>query len=249
MMEQPTRPTETISLPSKGLLYPKDSALAAGIVDMGYMRAVEEDILTNSNYLKNGTAIDKLLQSMIVTKINYDDLLVGDKDAILIGARILGYGKEYDFQYYSNGRLKQGKVDLTTLEEKELDQALVTSGINEFNFKCPASSNEVTFKLLTHGDEKKIDDELKGLRKINPNASPEITTRLKHMITSINGERNKEKIRLFVDKDLLAQDSRELRKYYSKISPGIKLEFHPEDSEEAVNIPIGASFFWPDSGI
>jgi hypothetical protein len=249
MMEQPTRPTETITLPSKGLLYPKDSALSSGSVEMGYMRAVEEDILTNANYLKNGTAIDKLLQSMIVTKINYDDLLVGDKDAILIGARILGYGKEYDFQYFSGGIVKQGKVDLTTLEEKELDPALVTSGINEFNFDCPSSGNKLTFKLLTHGDEKKIDDELRGLRKINPNSSTEITTRLKYLITSINGDRNKEKIRLFVEKDLLAQDSRELRKYYAKISPGVKLEFHPEDSTEAVNIPIGASFFWPDSGI
>ncbi len=245
MMEKAKRPTETIQLPSKGLLYPKASALSSGSVEMGYMRAVEEDILTNDNYIKNRTAIDKLLQSMITTEINYDDLLVGDKNAILIGAKILGWGKDYEFQYVaSNGILRQGKIDLTTLPEKELDESLFTSGVNEFIFDCPASNNKITFKLLTHGDEKKIEDEIAGLKKINKSA--EITTRLKHMITSVNGERDKNKIRAFVDGDLLAQDSRELRKYYAKISPDIKLEYQPEDGGEAVTVPIGPSFFWSE---
>ena len=76
-------PTEKVSLPSKGLLYPKESPLSSGEIEMKYMTAKEEDILTNSNFIKNGTVIDKLLQSMIVTPINYDELLVGDKNAIL----------------------------------------------------------------------------------------------------------------------------------------------------------------------
>ena len=76
-------PTEVIDLPSKGLLYPKENPLSSGKVEMKYMTAREEDILTNQNYIKNGTVIDELLKSLIITKINYNDLVVGDKNAIM----------------------------------------------------------------------------------------------------------------------------------------------------------------------
>ena len=92
-------PTEMVSLPSKGLLYPKESPLAKGEIEMKYMTAREEDILTNSNFIRQGTVIDKLLQSLIVTSFNYDDLLIGDKNAVLIAARVLGYGADYSFKY------------------------------------------------------------------------------------------------------------------------------------------------------
>ena len=91
-------PTETIDLPSKGLLYPEDSELAKGTIELKYMTAKEEDILTNQSYIKNGTVLDKIMKSLIVSKINYDDLLIGDKNAILIASRILGYGSEYTFR-------------------------------------------------------------------------------------------------------------------------------------------------------
>ena len=92
-------PTETIDLPSKGLLYPEENPLSAGTVEIKYMTAKEEDILTNQSYIKKGIVVDKLLQSLIITKINYDDLVVGDKNAILVAARVLGYGKDYEFSY------------------------------------------------------------------------------------------------------------------------------------------------------
>ena len=69
-------PTETIELPSKGLLYPKDSELAKGIIELKYMTAKEEDILTNQSYIKNGTVLDKLMKSLIISKIDYNDLLI-----------------------------------------------------------------------------------------------------------------------------------------------------------------------------
>jgi len=94
-MEEFKIPTEKIELPSKGLVYPPESPLAQGYVEMKYMTAKEEDILLNSNYIKNGTAIDKLMKALIVTPINYDDLIVGDKNAVMVASRILGYGSEY----------------------------------------------------------------------------------------------------------------------------------------------------------
>ncbi len=91
-------PTETIELPSKGLLYAENSELAKGTVEIKYMTAREEDILTNQSYIKNGTVLDKLMKSVIVTNINYDDLLIGDKNAIMIASRVLGYGGKYIFE-------------------------------------------------------------------------------------------------------------------------------------------------------
>jgi hypothetical protein len=241
-------PTEQVTLPSKGLLYPKESPLAKGEIEMKYMTAKEEDILTNANYLKNGTVIDKLLQALIVTDINYNDLLVGDKNAILIAARILGYGKDYSVTY--NG--VETVVDLTQLGEKTVDYSLFKAGSNEFTFTLPKSGNTITFKLLTHGDEQKIDAEIKGLQKVNPNSSTDLTTRMKYIITSINGDRDQKSIRDFIDTFLLAPDARSLRQYYNQISPDIDMKYIPSNEDyvgEGVEIPISFNFFWPDAGI
>ena len=246
-------PTEIVSLPSKGLLYPKESPLAKGEIEMKYMTAKEEDILTNINFIKQGTVVDKLLQSLIVTPINYDELLIGDKNAILIAARILGYGAEYNFTYTNDrGQELDAKVDLSTLNEKTVDESLFKKGINDFSFSLPKSGNVVTFKLLTHGDEKKIEQEIKGLQKVNPNGSFDVTTRLKYMITSVNGDREQKSIREFVDNYMLAPDARALREYYGKIQPDVDLKYIPEDVDytgEGINIPISINFFWPDAGI
>lgn len=234
-------PTEMVDLPSKGLLYSEDSPLRAGTIEMKYMTAREEDILTNSNYIQQGIVLDKLLESLIVTKINFKDLLVGDKNAILIASRILGYGQDYEFEM--NGRTYQ--VDLTTLKDKELPEDVNYSNGNEFNFTLPASKDEITFKLLSHGDELAIEQELKGLKKINPNASPELSTRLKYIITSVNGDREKKTIREFVDNQLLARDSRALRQEVKRISPDIDLTIQGDGGED-IAIPINLNFFWPD---
>ena len=249
-MEQtkPTFPTEEVTLPSKGLLYSEDSPLSKGVIEMKYMTAKEEDILTNQNYIENGTVIDKLLQSLIITPINYNDLLVGDKNAILVAARILGYGSDYSFQY--NG--EEVNIELTDVEDKPLNEKLITKGKNTFHYTLPTAKTEVTFKLLTHKDEKAIANEIKGLKKINKKVSADITTRMKYIITSINGDSEKKTIREFVDTQLLARDSRALRNYASDIQPDVDLTFEYEDNKgdtSRVNIPIDVSFFWPDAEV
>ena len=155
-------PTEEVTLPSKGLLYPEGSPLKKGVIEMKYMTAREEDILTNQNYIEKGTVIDKLLKSLIVTPINYNDLLLGDKNAILIAARILGYGIDYEFEH--NG--ESHTVDLTTIEDKPLNEELITKGENKFSFTLPTSKVDITFKLLTHGDDIALSNELKVLKKL-----------------------------------------------------------------------------------
>ena len=241
-MSQFKLPTETVSLPSQGLLYSKESPLSKGEIEMKYMTAKEQDILSNSKFISDGTVIDRVLKSLMVTKFNWDDLLVGDKNAIMVAARILGYGKDYTFKY--NGI--EETIDLTKIQDKKLDKDLYASGKNEFSFLLPHSENTITYKLLTGKDEKKVANELKGLKKINKDNSPEATTRLKQMIISINGDDDRKVVRDFVDNYLLARDARALREEIQKISPDVDLSFFPQGSDKRVAIPIGINFFWPD---
>ena len=133
-------PTETIELPSKGLIYPEDNPLSSGKIEMKYMTAKEEDILSNQSYIQNGTVLDKLLQSLIVSKVNYRDIVVGDKNAIMIAARILGYGKDYEFEYKG----ERVTVDLSVLENKAFDEKEISKGVNEFSFTLPNSGTAIT---------------------------------------------------------------------------------------------------------
>jgi len=235
-------PTEEVELPSKGLVYPKDNPLSSGKIEMKYMTAKEEDILTNQSYIKKGVVIDKLLQSLITSDINYNDLIIGDKNAIMVAARVLGYGKDYEFEYED----EEIEIDLSLLENKELDESKFIEGQNDFPFTLPSTGTEVTFKLLTHKDEKEIDRELEGLKKLSKSNSPTVSTRLKYVITSVGGDSEKKTIREFVDKHLLARDARELRKHIDKFQPDIDLSFFPPGEEKPKSIPIGLNFFWPD---
>ena len=245
-------PTEIVELPSKGLIYPKDNPLSSGKVEMKYMTAKEEDILTNQNYIAKGTVLDKLLESLLVSKINYNDLITGDKNALLIAARVLGYGKDYSFRAFNpnSNQAEDFTVDLTTLTDKNLNpKDLKEEGVNEIEFNLPNSKTIITFKLLTHGDEKSIDRELQGLKKIKKDFIPEATTRLKYMITSVDGDREKKTIREFVDNYLLARDARALREEIRRISPDVELKYYGDDVEEAITIPIDLTFFWPDARV
>lgn len=241
-------PTEEVELPSKGLIYSKDNPLSEGKIEMKYMTAKEEDILTNQNYIKQGVVIDKLLKSLIITKINYDDLIVGDKNAILIAARILGYGKDYEFQYKG----ENVSVDLTELQTRYLDKSKMIEGKNEFSYTLPHTNTPITYKILTTRDEKKVEAEVKGLKKIDKQSSPELSTRLKHIITSVNGDTENKTIREFVDNYMLARDSRAFREHIKQTQPDIPMifDFVGENGvEEDAVVPMTAGFLWPDAGV
>ena len=207
------------------------------------MTAKEEDILSNQAYIQKGIVLDKLLQSLIVDKnINYDDLIVGDKNALFMAARILGYGKDYSFEY--NGM--EYTVDLSTLDSRPFDENSITQGINESHFTLPSTNTPITYKMLTGHDEKKIDRELAGLKRLDKMSSAELSTRMKYMITSVGGDEDTKTIREFVDNYLLAKDSRALREHMRDTQPDVDMTY-VLDSGEEVTIPIGLNFFWPDA--
>jgi hypothetical protein len=236
-------PTEEVELPSKGLLYPKDSPLSSGKLELKYMTAKEEDILTNQSFIQKGTVLDKLLQSLIVNKdIKTDDLFVGDKNALFVAARILGYGKDYKVTIAG----KEENIDLTQLEPKKVDLTIFENGNNKFIYKLENTGTVLEFKLINGHDEKQIERELAGLKKISPNSSSELTTRLKYMIISVDGNEEKKDIRDFVDNYFLARDARAFREYVRSIQPDIDMTVVLDSGEEAT-VPIGLNFFWPDA--
>ena len=242
-------PTEMVDLPSKGYFYFEGHPLSSGKVEIKYMTAKEEDILTSQNLIQQGTVIDKLLESLIVDKsIKLDDMLVGDKNAIMVAARILAYGKEYEFTYDG----VEQTVDLSALEPVELDFSKFTKGKNEFNFKLPNSEREIVFKLLTQKDEKEIAKEILAKQKISKEQSSIFTTRLKHMLLSVDGKLEKVYINNFVDNEFLSRDSLAFRQNLSLITPDVNMNTKAIDStgrETEVAVPITVRFFWPSAGI
>lgn len=249
-------PTEIIDLPSKGLLYPKDSPLSSGTIELKYMTAKEEDILTTESYIKKGVVIDKFLESLIVTEgVRLDEILIGDIDAITIAARIIGYGSDYDVVVDTpSGNKQQHYVDLNqitlnTLEERFLKQ----QGLNEFDFELPTSKVTVTFKMLTQYDQRMYQAELDKNKKAYSGQSKISSTQLKYQIKAINGNYDKKEVNNFIDNGLLASDARALRKYIDEIKPGINLSVEVTDRETGetfqVDAPIGVQFFWPDAKV
>ena len=237
-------PTETVDLPSRGLVYPKDHVLRSGKIEIKYMTAKEEDILTNQAYIKNGTVIDKLIDSVIVSKdVNQKDLIVGDKNAVLIATRILGYGAEYKVSVKG----EEHQIDLGKLENKPFDESNLVDGKNEFNFTLPHSKTVLTYKILTGNDESAIERELAGLKRLNKNNNPEMTTRLKYMILAVDGNVDKKTIREFVDNGFLARDARAFRNNLKTTSPDVDLSYILDNGKE-VEVAIGLSFFWPELG-
>lgn len=251
-------PTEIIDLPSQGYFYASDDPLSSGKVELKMMTAKEEDILTSENLIRKGTVLDRLLESLIVNKnVKVENLLIGDKNALFVAARRLAYGDEYgpiEITCTACKEVNSKNINLADIKTKELNinEYNIQKGSNNFTFELPYSKKMITFKLLNTEDESKIDAELKALSKISKTSS-EVTTRLKYIITSVDGERDNSVIRKFVDTELLSKDSVKLREVIRKLSPDIDMNFNFKcencGNEERMGVPMTVQFFWPESGV
>ena len=242
-------PTEVIDLPSLGKLYPKDSPLAKGKLELKYMTTREEDILMSENLIKKGVVIDKLLDSLIVTEgVKQADLILGDKNAVLVAARILAYGPEYTTEITNPNDVSQ-KVqhtfDLSQCPFKEISDEIKHDG-NCFEFKTPIGKNNIKFKILTGADEEMMIKDLTQSKKYGYESS--VSTRLRYSVIEVDGDNKKETINSFTQ-NMLARDSVSLRNYMSEISPDIDLTSEIEIGGEtvSVSIPLTVEFFWPSS--
>lgn len=245
--------TEIVELPSRGLIYPLDNPLSNGKIELRYMTAKDEDILMNQSYIRQGIVFDKLIQSLIIDKnVKYDDLIIGDKNALLFSARIMAYGERYDVKITCpscNESISKSLNLREIIKIKEINPDNYNH-VNLFEFRLPNSGKKIKFKILTHKDEIEIDNEIKGLKKaFGANSVSELTIRLKRMILSVDDETDKIKISRFIENELLARDSYEFRKYLKEISPDVNTEFEFECNNcgtiSTVTMPLTVEFFYP----
>ena len=241
--------TEVVALPSEGKCYPESNPLSSGQIELKYMTAREEEILSTQSLIKKGVVLDKLFEAIIVDKkINPDDILLGDKNAIMLATRILGYGPEYKVEIVlDNGDKEEVSVDLGKVQTKEIDFTKLSKD-NRYTFKTSTGS-EIVFKLLTHGDEKKIDADVKAMQRLSKDGGNELTTRYRYMIVSVDGKDDTKSITDFINNRFLARDTKAFREHLKELQPDIKMEFeftNPETGEMEVRpIPMGVGFFWP----
>ena len=247
-------PTELIELPSGGQFYSKNSTLhGVESVEIRHMTAKDEDILVNKSFISNGVVLDKLLESVIIDKsINVDDLLVGDKNALLVAARISGYGSDYETKVLcpACGSISENSFDLNLIESadsKEEKYEVQRTENGTFLFELPSSRVDVEIRPFTGRDEKSI---LKANKVRKKNKLPELglSDQMKRYIVSVNGSEQIKDISEFVN-SMPALDARYLRSVYKSVTPNVDLVQHfecPECShEQEMEVPFSTDFFWP----
>ena len=246
-------PTEFIELPSKGKFYPPGHPLHnQEVIEVKQMTAKEEDILTSRSLLKQGVAIDRALQSIVMDpRVDVSSLLVGDRNAIIISCRVSGYGSEY------TTKITCPACDAKNEYTFDLNEAAISSGelnnVTEngdgtFNTVLPKSNLSVDFRLLTGRDEKFL---TQGQTTKNKNKADRIiTTQLRGMLVSVNDNDTAEALN-YVANNLPSMDSKYLREAYKNTQPNVDLTQNYQcdecDYQADMEVPLTADFFWPNS--
>lgn len=245
-------PVERVPLPSLGRVYVASSPLCdADGIDIRAMTAREEDILTSRALVKNGTVITELLKSCIVDKrIDVREMLVGDRNAVMIGVRITGYGSDYEVETECSecSHRQKSTFDLSSLKLRGLMIEPVAPNTNEFEFRLPVTNVSVRFRFITGADEEDINRQLDRRRGQGFVGDSLVTTRLRRCIVSVSGQTDGAAISRFVQ-TMRARDSLALRKHIDANEPGVDMRCSVTCQQcgldEEVQMPLGASFFWP----
>jgi len=247
-------PTQVISLPSEGKVYAESNPLSKGTLEIKYMTAREEDILADRNLINKGIVLQKLLESVVVQPgVNVDDLVIGDINAVYLATRMLGYGAEYDIEVTDpfSGEKQKVTIDLSKLQTKDINLDILNAQ-NRYELTLPVSKKKLIVKLLTHKDEKDINQEIQAMERLTKGKSvgTDVTTRFKYMILDIDGNSDRGFINKFVP-NMLAGDTKALRNFFKEISPDMNMTFdfvsEVTGDTEALDIPFGISFFYPSN--
>jgi hypothetical protein len=229
-------PGYIVPLPSKGLIYPITSPLRKGSIEMRHMTAYDEDILSNASYIKSGVVLEKLLESLIITpNIDIEDMILPDREALIISARIFGYGKSYPVIITdpTTNKSLERVIDLSKIPFRTFD--LVSDDNGEFQYKLESNGDTIKFSFLPARFTKNINEE------------HSISQLLEYAIQEINGNRNKSFISEYIKYSFLASDAKKFRTYMGDNVPGLdlNLEFEGEDgSTFKSGFQLGTDLFW-----
>mgnify|MGYP003624447666 FL=1 len=257
-------PTEFVEIPSKGRFYKEGHPLkGVEAVEIRHMTAKEEDILSSKTLLKQGVAIDRFLESVLIDKkLDSSSMLVGDKNALIVAARVSGYGNDYNAAVGCPNCGAQNKCEVDLSEaaspyagydemasEEPLEGVEGPDAFGNYYITLPTTKARVEVKLMTGREEKAFAKRLEQ-RKKRRQAEAMLTDQFKTFTLSINGVNDLKQVFRFID-NLPVKDSRFLRKTYGKLSPALNLK-HDFECEECghsqeVEVPITAQFFWPDA--
>lgn len=253
-------PTEIVELPSKGLVYPEGHPLhKVESIEIRHMTAKEEDTLTSRTLLKKGIAIDKMLNDIIMDKnIKVDNIVVGDKNALVVAARITGYGRQYTTKVACPSCNKNQEFDFDLIDGQRVINPLDREELEKIGIRVTASNTymitlwggkaEVELRLLTGRDESVLFEKMQKTQKATGQAEATLTDQLRLMIRSVNGSTDVGIINQFVN-SLPVADSRKLRAIYKKITPSVELinNFTCNfcDYETDMEVPFSQDFFWP----
>lgn len=248
-------PTEFVELPSEGKCYPEDHSLHnEETIEIKFMTAKDEDILTSEALLKKGIALDRFLENIVLDKtIDLDTLMIGDKNAILVAARASGFGHNYDafVTCMDCGTKNMVMFDLQNpafvgrldMEQEVIKQ--ISTGI--YSTVMPLSKFTVNFRLMNSGDEKFLAQELKK----TPEDREEnlLTGQFKRIILSIEGHDDQTVINQYVE-NMPTIDSRHFKMCLKAATPNIEIKETMNckkcSTSKEVDVPFGTSFFWPD---
>ena len=249
-------PTEFVELPSRGKGYPEGHPLRGQeVIEIRFMTAKDEDILSSETLIKKGLAIERFLQNIIVEKnIKSESVLSGDRNAILIAARKSGFGSHYETKVTcpACGESQDVVFDLDspTIEEANIDPDLNMSETERGTFmvEAPLSKFNIEIRQLT-GREEMMIAEAARTRKKKKQLESIVSDQLKLMIVSVEGHEDRKTINMYAD-NIPTQDTRHLRKAFKAITPNVRITEDFEcascSHEQELEVPFGADFFWPD---
>ena len=226
-------PTQIVHLTSKGLVYPETHPLRKGYVNMRYMTAYDEDIITNESYVRDGVVFDMLLAELIIDDIDISEIANIDRDGLIINARILGYGAEYPILVTDPKTNKSLERTIDLHQLINVDFNLSPDQLGEFLYTDDV--NTIKFRFKNSYDEQKIDQ------------TRLISSFLFSVITEINGKRSATDIEHFIKYEFSPKHSKVFRQYYMDNSPKLvsELEFEGEDGDTfKSSFQVGFDLFW-----
>ena len=244
-------PTEFVDLPSQGRYYSEGHPLhGEDTIEIRQMTAKEEDILTSATLLKKGIALDKVVENIIVDKrIDPRSLLVGDRNAIIIAARVSGYGSDYNVTLTCpNCGTKDKRVfslhnSHINHAEDYFDLGVVHEGGSIFSANLHRLQDvQVQFRLMTGADENALAKAAKAKENF-------ATRQLYRIVHSVNGDSSQSTVRSLIE-NLPMIDARLIRAAYKAVNPNVELNYDFVcgncSNEQELEVPITAEFFWPD---
>jgi hypothetical protein len=247
-------PVESVPLPSRGVIYSPDSLIYnTETLQIKAMTAREEDILSSQAYIKENSVVENLIVSCLMEKsIDVNDLIIGDRNALMVSIRITGYGTDYKIKHSceSCSHSNEVVVDLSKLGIKRLVEEPLAPGKNIFQYQLPVTKKNIHYKFLNGHNQKEIALIQQRLKKSGIVYDNTVTNYLENTIVSIDGITDKNKIKHFII-NMPALDSRKLRQHMREAEPGIDMKWKYDcnscNHNNNIQLPITSEFFWPST--